>query len=742
MRTITMAHDFCENHRTFDRFSSRAKSLQRLGYEPPDINRLLADTKEEFRRDNIHRYQEQVFPYHCEDECQICIEAYEARRKARFSQTVQAFADLYVGRGWLEFQHLTVAPFAPKPAHVHDVLHDTPETEQVYQGWLDEYLSDRVAEAYESLRKCIERWREEGRRVVSPLRNLAGDIVYEKDQDGKPDKSRPCFPELPLREYEDRPIRLSRRALRSLPEEVLSRQDIQRIYGIITNEFKREFKDEVAMERGFENADAMLSFAREQYGAKSEPFLRLKELLSAIALEQLRECKNRGDFSERVKAWFARAGQSARVKIESDIGFVGGLISQRLSEEIQAAWLHSCWHEGWMQACVKNRRVYIPLERERRVKIKVERGGRTFKKPVIRQEYSANVEPGLAFCESLPEEIPDSAIYRVPRVVLTEMLGLYRRRCRRDTKDMPGLKFKYIQVEESGKSDEHHHVHAITGFDVHAMPVGASSPVAAAVVSARKAIRNRMQLAWHQVSGNIIWKRGNWSTAVRRPERAGTYMGKYLSKERGRTTWVSHNLNLKEYNRGRRFVDLGLLPARPPVVDHDKKAGCFRFGETFTEYEMDRVGVDEWVGLSKVGGVRLKRQVIPDHVRVDAVARSSQCPSLGTAAGAVCFHRTRGIVNVMPRVDLWLPVRVFYSLIQDGLRSAAPVVRRLFLGLSIATGRVPKDFVDHQHDQGYHVAHRLQARFGQKAFHKMHEDYELLLDRLISHLESSQARAP
>ena len=67
---VVMAHDFCENHRTFDRFSSRAVSLQRLGYERRDVNRLLLHTKEEWRFQNIPTgHQEQRWPYPCEAQC-------------------------------------------------------------------------------------------------------------------------------------------------------------------------------------------------------------------------------------------------------------------------------------------------------------------------------------------------------------------------------------------------------------------------------------------------------------------------------------------------------------------------------------------------------------------------------------------------------------------------------------------------------------------------------------------------
>lgn len=718
---VVMAHDFCEHHRTFDRFSSRAVSLQRLGYERRDVNRLLLHTKEEWRFQNIPTgYQEQRWPYPCEAQCPQCQEAYHARRKARFSQTVQAFADLYAPRGWLEFQSLTVAPFAPKPEHIRDVLHDTPATEQVYQGWLTEYLSERVQAARDSLQRCIEHWREVGRRMcTNPETEVAG------FRDGQlVVQSIPT--ELPLREYVDVPVRFPKAALRHLPKELLSRKEIQRVYAMVTNEVKSEVKDEVALERGFPSVAALFQ------AAPVESHDRLRSLLSEIALVRLRELKKSGDFSERIKAWFNRADVMLQGKIETDIGLHGGEVSEQLASQIKDAWLLRCWQESWLQACVANRRVYIPLETERVTHVKgVYR---------VRQDYGTETEPnvkkGAAGIVNLPEDAP---IFRMPRPVLTEMLNLYRKRLRK-----AGVQFRYIQVQESGKSEEHHHVHCLVGFHNHKMPEDASRSVASRVVAFRNRTRILMARAWHAVSGNIIWKSGRWSETVREPHKAGSYMGKYLMKKSeggaGRQTWVSHNLGLKRYNTERRLVQLGLLSDRPVETD-ELEHGGFCFVKSFTDEEVESAGATAWVGLTRVKETQIPSQVIPSHVRVDAVAFSDTCPSLGVAAGIRCVHRSRGVVDVIPRCDMWWPVSTFLSCLKDGMHSPVEAASRLFRELSNSLNRTTQVLADNRHDAVYAASYFAQQDFGVKAFEDLQKDYRELSELLVKSLQQSP-RAP
>ena len=708
---IIMAHDFCENHRTFDRFSSRAMSLQRLGYERRDVNRLLLHTKEEWRFQNVPTgYQEQRWPYPCEAQCDQCQEAYHARRKARFSQTVQAFADLYAPRGWLEFQSLTVPPFAPKPEHIRDVLHDTPQTEQVYQGWLSEYLSERVQAARDSLQRCIEHWRDVGRRVcVNP---------ETKSTDGV--GSYPT--ELWYREYVDVPVRFPKAALENLPEDLLSRREIQRVYAMVTNEVKSEVKDEIALERGYPSVAALFK------AAPPESHDRLRSLLSEISLQRLRQIKASGEFSERIKAWFARADRLLQVKIETDIGLHGGEVSELLADQVKDAWLTRCWQEGWLQACVANRRVYIPIETERVTHVKdVYR---------IRQDYGTDTEPnvraGAAGIVSLPEDCP---IYRMPRAVLTEMLSLYRKRLRK-----AGVQFRYIQVHESGKSEEHEHVHCLVGFDVHrAAGPDASQRVAQKVTWHRNRTRYLMARAWHAVSANIIWKSGRWSETVREPHKVGNYMGKYLMKKSeggaGRQTWVSHNLGLRRYNQERRLVGLGLLSDRPPLaseLDH----GGFCFVKSFTDEEIESAGTNAWVGLTRVKETQIPSQVIPSHVRIDAVAFSDVCPSLGTAAGIRCVHRSRGVTDVVPRCDVWWPVSVFLALINEGLHSPVGAASRLFRELSLSLNRTTQATADNRHDSAYSASYAAQQEFGTKAFEDLQKDYRELSEMLVESLQS------
>lgn len=706
---VVMAHDFCENHRTFDGFSSRAMSLQRLGYERRDVNRLLLHTKEEWRFQNIPTgYQEQRWPYPCEAQCGKCQEAYHARRKARFSQTVQAFSDLYAPRGWLEFQSLTVAPFAPKPEHIRDVLHDTPETEQVYQGWLSEYLSERVRAARDSLQRCIEHWREVGRRVCVNPESMAAD-----------GSSYPT--ELSFREYEDVPVRFPKAALKNLPEDLLSRKEIQRVYAIVTNEVKSEVKDEVALERGYPSVAALFK------AAPPESHDRLRSLLSEIALQVLRQLKASGEFSERIKAWFNRADRLLQVKLESDVGLHGGEVSEQLELQVKDAWLLRCWQEGWLQACVANRRVYIPIETERVTHVKgIYR---------VRQDYGTDIEPnvrvGAAGVVNLPEDCP---VFRMPRSVLTEMLALYRKRLRK-----AGVQFRYIQVQESGKSEEHHHVHCLVGFHNCQMPEDASRSVASRVVASRNRTRSLMARAWHAVSGNIIWKAGRWSETVREPHKAGSYMGKYLMKKSeggaGRQTWVSHNLGLRRYVQERRLIQLGLLSDRPPVAS-ELEHGGFCFVKSFTDEAVESAGTNAWVGLTRVKETQIPSQVIPSHVRVDAVAFSDVCPSLGGAAGIRCVHRSRGVVDVIPRCDMWWPVSTFRALVNEGLHSPVEAASRLFRELSLSLNRTTQSTADNRHDIAYAASYVAQQQFGIKAFRDLQKDYRELSDMLVESLQS------
>lgn len=646
-----MAAGFCENYRTFDRFSSRAVSLQRLGYDPRGVNRLLNDTKDEWRRANVpDGFREQVYPYPCAAQCQRCQEAYEARRVSRFRRTMTAFAELYAPRGFLEFQTLTVAPFAPKPEYVRDVLHDTPETDRVYQSWLSEYLAYRVQKARDSLQTCAERWRELGRRKCT-----------------NPDEE-----DIWLRRYEDVPIQFPATVLRFLPEDLLSKREVQRVYGIITNNLKSEFRDEAALSRGYPSVADLFNAAPE------ESHDRLETLLSEIALQRLREVKASGEFSNRVKDWFARADVLTQSKLQSDIGLTGGEVSELLETEIHNAWLHQCWHDGLMQACVDKARVYIPLQTERWVR----KDGRF----ICRQEYGPVSEPSLHPDD--PEVVhlsEDCPVYRVPRSVLSEMQGLYRRRVRR-----AGIQFRYIAVEEAGKDKvskealseheradlerygRHYHVHSVLGFET---PPEFDLPF--------PEYRLIMRNAWHAVSGNIIWRRGRWSEPVRRPERVGNYCGKYLSKDTGRQTWISQGLGLQQYNREKRLQEFGLLDEREPKIKRLKHGG-FAFDSPYKPEELERVGKSEWVGLTRVKGH--EGLAIPTHYRVDAVARATRSPSLGTATGVVCVHRSRGAVNVIPAVDVWLPVNAFYAMCNPNL-PAPPIIKKLLVELQVQLNR-------------------------------------------------------
>lgn len=690
-----MAHNFCVNHRTFTRFSSSAVSLQRLGYDRRDINRLLRHDIEEWHRDNIPvGYSAQGYPYHCElgDECGQCQSAYHSRKSGRFRSTVQAFCDLYRDRGWLEFQSLTIPPFAPKPAYVHHVVHDTSETEEYYQAWLRDYFRGRLAAARESFARCLENWRERGRR-----RPVDIDVDLEE------------------REYETVPVSFPKTALRCIPEELLSQRERQRVYAIITNEVKDEERELVAAERGFKSVAELFQAAPDSHHE------RLRELLSEIALVRLRELKAEGVFSERVKDWFARAEVNFGARLLAELGIWGldsevedanldvTLLSELLEEQVHDAWLLRCWHNGWMQACVDKARKYIPLQTERVMK----RDGRH----VIRQEYGPVTEPSLLSCETLPEDCP---VFRMPRVVLTEMLGLYRRRLRR-----AGIQFRYVQVREAGQSEEHHHVHCIIGFHEFA---GKSR----SELRGRRDYRFRMQQAWHAVSGNIIWKRGRWSEAIRRPERAGSYLAKYLSKNvRGRQTWVSHHLGIKRYAEERRLVDVGLLPERDAEVA-ELEHGGYRFVNSFTDAELETAGADKWVGLVRLGDVAIPGSHIPLHYRVEAVAESTRCPSLGKAAGIRCVHRARGTVDVVPRCDVWLPAVVFERLASHQWASS-PQASRLLSELNRGLNKTSHmgDFLfQNRHNPVVLTVLRRQQAFGQKAFSALSEDYLSLCAQL------------
>ena len=848
-RYISVAIDFCENHRWFDRFASVGRSLQRLGYSRAEVNRLLADQKEEFRRDKIPKgMREQRWPYPCKEWCARCEEAYHARKAGRFRQTVQAFSDLYSERGWLEFQTVTLPPYAPKPNHVSDVVRDTPETENHYQWWLNRWFKKRVKAARESLKRCIERWRDVGiRKCQNPfMSDQNGEELTEivnkvYDRDGAcVSRELPIPTERVFRQYDDHPVRFSRHAARMLPKEFLSQKELQGVYARVTNQAKSEAKHEVAFDRGLSSLEELFECT------PPEQRERMHELLEEIALEVLREEKSSGAFSERINEWFSRAESMLEVKLEHEIGLVrprqdtevefeespefregesafhgtasfpatlsAGRLSRELSgnneqawvsadrlvndtedlqdvtelvhyarlqamddalneaeelsiadvqlatldfgairelsetskrfklspevqDEVDNAWLLYCWHQGWMQACVQSRRVYIPMLREIETTLDGE--------PVCRQVYGPSIEPYLhpkvAGVESLPEGCPT---FRMPRSVLTDMLKRYRNRLRKQ-----GIKFRYIQVHESGerKADgtegDHEHVHCIIGFHEFRIPEGASPAEVARVIGHRKRRRFRMAQAWHAVSGNIIWKSGSWSEPVKKPADAGRYLAKYMSKSmRGRSTWVSHRLGLGRYNQERRLVDLGLLPEREPVVS-ELAAGGFRFGvvnddnehkHTFSDEELDAAGATEWVGLTRIKRARIRNQYIPKHMRVDAVVRSTKCPSLGKAAGAVCIARDRGEVEIIPRCDVWLPAHVFMSLYQ-GMRSPFAAARGLFKELQVAIGAMGKeesDFHKHRHDQGYAVAYQAQQVFGQKSFKRLRVDYEMLYEQL------------
>lgn len=777
---IEMASDFCGNHRTFDRFSSRAVSLQRLGYERNDIQRLLHHTKEEWRRDNVHMgFNEQVYPYHCEmgDDCGACRDAYHARRKARFTQSVQAFADLYAGRGWLEFQHLTIPPFAPKPEYVRHVLHDTPETEEIYQAWLSEYLASRVQKARESLERCIERWREVGRRRPVPEKDADGNPVTRLvprlkpdgspvlDADGNPVmREEFVYPNFQDVEYETVPIRFPKSALRFLPKDLLSQREIQNVYAIITNQVKTEELELVAAERGFAPAPLEKSpsefdvpdreFAKsnllgiESVGqlfqaAPAESHSELADLLSDIALARLRELKASGEFSERVKAWFARSDMMFQLRLESEIGFTGGELSELLAAEVHDAWLHACWRDGMMQSCVRSARVYIPLKLKKDG-TPLERVTKKDGQYCVRQEYGPRPEPQLnpkaAGVVSLPEDCP---VWRMPKSVLTEMLALYRNRLRHR-----GIQFRYIQVYEAGTDDdsdnpedEHHHIHCVIGFHEHQMPHGlsetSSTRASNRILQERYLYRRTMQRAWHAVSGNIIWRRGAWSEAVREIVKAGNYMGKYMAKEKspGRRTWVSHNLGLKRYVQERRLVAHGFLPEREPDVQ-ELEHGGFAFAASFTDAELESAGATRWVGLTRIKKSKISNPptLIPQHFRVDAVCESTEAPSVGTAAGVVCVHRNRGVVDVIPRVDVWLPVGTFYSLCHDGLQSKTTTARLLFRELSLAfsdtTGCDGVDFHEGRHNPEYAMLLKRQFHFGRNAYAALKSDFEELASQL------------
>lgn len=770
----------------------------RMGASKRDAERILRDGEQEWLRDNVSAgLSQQLYSGPCPPRCTKCMEAYHSFRQSRFRASGQAFFNLYNRPGaYIEFQGYSVPAYAPKPEFLHDYLHDTPETELTYQSWLTEYLRERVAAARESLKRCIlgtydkagnllkDGWVQRGRRKK---------VSIGTDKDGSP-----IYPEQQwFQEYETVAISFSRTTLSRLPEDLLPKEQVSKVWAVVTNEIKAESLSELAAARGF------LSIEELYAAAPSDSHQRLGELLSEIALQNLRERRAAGELNDRIRQWFANADKSLQVRLLNQMGVVLnestqdfsvalddrlkrhheligkelrkslagpvhdaatekrlerledkfdagiesilGAFSTLLSEEIFAAWQHACWRDGMLQAvyharchtckqlrkqkvfrkpCINCRGMYIPYKRE----IEGKRDG----KHCVRQEYALpNQEMAGAACTPLPKDFP---FFRVPRKILSEMLDNQRKRLRRKKRvskrnpdPPPAIQFRYIAVHEAGKRGDNHHVHQLTGFHEFYEDTEQES---------RAYVRQRMREAWHAVSGAVIWKSDGWSRPAREDDIE--YSLKYLSKDiRGRQTWLSHNLGLRNYAKERRLIDIGLLSDRPHKVVNLKHGGL-AWESPFSESEISAAGAELWVGLVRVPTGRTSRGIVPMHFQVEAICKSSHAPSVAAAAGIACVQRDKGAVRVVPRCDFWLPWHTFEKLCngERDIKICDDLIRELNLaanqmsGFSKRVGNI--DYHAERHNPAALGHFQSQQRLGHRYFNALLPDAQSLLELLYA----------
>ena len=529
----------------------------------------------------------------------------------------------------------------------------------------------------------------------------------------------------------------------------------------------------------------------------------MQELLSEIALQNLRERRAAGELTDRIRQWFANADKALQVRLLNEMGVVLdestqefsvalddrlkrhheligrelrrslaepvhdeeaekrlerledkfdagvesilGAFSTLLSDEIAAAWMHACWRDGMLQAvyharcytcrklreqkvfrppCINCRGMYIPYARQ----IEGKRDG----KHCVRQEYALpNQEMvGAGACTPLEKTTP---YFPVCRKILSEMLDLQRKRLRRKPRvskrnpdPPPAIQFRYVSVHEAGKSGEHHHVHQLTGF--HELYKDTEQ-------ESRDYVRHRMREAWHAVSGAVIWKSDAWSRPAREDDIE--YSLKYLSKDiRGRQSWLSHNLGLRDYAKERRLIDIGLLPDRPHKVAHLRHGG-FAWESPFSESEIASAGAELWVGLLRVKTGRTSRGIVPMHLQVEAVCKSSHAPSVASAAGIACVQRGKGAVRVVPRCDFWLPWATFEKLCarERDIKICDDLIRELNLATNQMTfperiGNI--DYHAERHNPAALGHFRSQQRLGHRAFNALLPDAQSLLELLYS----------
>lgn len=764
-----------------------------------DAKRLLRDGEEEWLRDNVPAgLKAQHYPGPCPSRCTKCMEAYHSFRQSRFRASGRAFFALYNRDGaYIEFQGYAVPRYAPKPEFVRHYLHDTPETELLYQSWLTEYLRERVAAARESLKRCILGTYDKSGNLLKDgwmQRGLRKKVSTGTDEDG-----RPVYPvQQWFQEYETVAVSFSRTTLSRLPEDLLPKEQVSKVWAIVTNEIKAESLSIELNERGYLSVDELYA------AAPPESHNRLGELLSEIALVSLRERRASGELTDRIRQWFANAEKALQVRLLNQMGVVLdetteefsvalddrlkrhhellgkelrkslagpvhdtadeerlerledkfdagieailGSFSTLLSDEIAAAWQHACWRDGMLQAvyharcatcrqlrkqkvyrkpCINCRGMYIPFKREIH--------GRRDGKYCVRQEYALpNQEMGYTACTPLPKDIP---FFSVPRKILSEMLDNQRKRLRRKPRVSkrnpnpdPAIQFRYVSVHEAGKSGDHHHVHQLTGF--HELYKDTEE-------ESRDYVRRRMREAWHAVSGAVIWKSDAWSRPAREDDIE--YSLKYLSKDiRGRQTWLSHNLGLRDYSKERRLIEIGLLPDRPHKVAALEHGGlCWQ--SPFSESEIASAGAELWVGLLRVKSGRIRDGIVPMHLQVEAVCKSTHAPSVAAAAGIACVQRERGAVDVVPRCDFWLPWQTFEKLCagERDVQICDDLIRELNLATNQMTG-FPKrigggiDYHAERHNPAALGHFRRQQRLGNSAFDSLLPDAESLLELLQS----------
>lgn len=703
---------YCANARFIHRFAATQLSLQRLGYTAREASRILGPERLQWVRDNVPPgYDEQLLAIRCDNSlCEQCQSAYVARRAWTFRQSVDAFIRLAtLSARLLHFQTITVPDYAPFPEHVYDFLAGTEWFDSLdeeerelhsaarsyYQEWFELYLWDCEDKFMRSLQKCLEHWQERG--VLSE----DGDVV---------------------------PVVFSASVLSAIPEVLLSKEDKGKVYAIATNRIKKrlrgDIRSELAARRGY--ADFAEAYAAIPVDLRP----RFNAIVSELVLERFRE--NRHWLHHDVADWFNKARATFRHHVYAEIGFTDD--TPKFQEAVRNAWLLHCWESGWLGAVVRSPvgevrsaadklfRKYLPVAAKRHTTVK----GR----PVVRIEYGhstslhslycavfhfvSSVADGSAAllsllgCRSLlwlhgselldiePDcagqvDVPaDAPILRLPGNVLTELLKLYRKRTRR-----AGLRFVYCGIEEVGSPvpDKRravrglfHHFHSAMCFP----GIAADGSADGGAFNEYSALC-RMQQDWHKVSGNRIWKRGRWSERVRKPERAGVYLSKYMGKHFShsdgssrRLVRISGRLGLRHNIKEERLMRLGLLPHVDAEFVLDVKSFCFK--QRWTPEELDACGEDIWVGVTYVERDSGARVVLPSHYRVDAVARCSGSPSsVGSAASFLCWHRVHGRVTSLRETLTWLPYGEFLCLVakpaslvrSDAISAAGQMLWRL-----------------------------------------------------------------